>query len=531
MTFEREPVRAPALKGLAWLNVAEPPPAGEPLRWEGLKGKLVLLDFWTYGCINCLHVLDELRAIEAEFAGEPLIVIGIHSAKFTNEQEVEHVRAAVARYDIRHPVLIDDHMAMWQAYSVRGWPTLVLVDPEGYLIGTVSGEGHGPQLAKAIAAALKQLRAELLVDDRPTALAPIQSLLAEATIATAPLRFPGKVLADAQQDRLFIADSGNHRLVVTTLAGEQIATIGTGQPGAQDGDFASATFRTPQGMALAGNLLYVADTGNHLIRRVDLAAETVVTIAGTSAQNRARLPQGPALATPLNSPWDLVLDGTTLWIAMAGQHQIWSLDLADMVIHVAAGRGSEARLDGAAAAACFAQPSGLALDTARRRLYIADSEASAIRVISDLDAPSPDRSTEAEPFATGGPQVATVAGGDLFEFGLRDGAAEVVRFQHPLGVAFADGMLYITDTYNHAIRRVDLASGVTRTVAGAAESGLADGRGRDARFFEPGGLSLTDTMIYVADTNNHAIRRIDRQTGDTTTLVLSGVCAPGFCLP
>ncbi len=522
MTFQREPVRAPALAGRAWLNTPE------PLTWEQLRGKLVLLDFWTYCCINCMHVLDELKAIEDHYAGQPLVVIGVHSAKFANEHEIDHVREAIGRYDIHHPVVVDEDNRLWDAFGVRGWPTLVLVDPAGYLLATVSGEGHGAQLDAAIGQALRVLRERGALDD-----APLPLRLEFADTPTTALRYPGKLLADAPHDRLYIADSGYHRIVITTLAGAHVATVGSGHAGRDDGDAESATFNNPQGMALSadGGTLYVADTNNHLIRAIDLASYRVTTIAGTGKQNRLRFPSGPALVVALNSPWDLALHNDTLWIAMAGQHQIWVLDLPSSEMRVAAGSSGEGRRDGTGRDAAFAQPSGLALSDDGRFLYVADSEISCIRAI---DLTTPDA------------VVTTLAGGDLFDFGLRDGTGDDARFQHPLGVAApppdpfpskaeegecSAGYVFIADTYNHAIRRLDPVRRQVQTVAGDGSAGMADGVGRDARFFEPGGISAAGDRLYVADTNNHAIRVVDAATGNVTTLPLGDVCAPGFCLP
>jgi DNA-binding beta-propeller fold protein YncE len=507
MTFQREPVRAPALAGSAWLNVAE------PLTWEKLRGKLVLLDFWTYCCINCLHVLAEVRALEEKYADQPFVVIGVHSAKFTNEQEITHIREAVGRYGIRHPVVVDAGNRLWDAFGVRGWPTLVLVDPQGYLVATVAGEGHGAQLDAAIGQALRVLRERDALDDAPL---PLRQEF-DAMPMTA-LRYPGKIVADAQNDRLYIADSGYHRIVVTTLAGAHVATIGAGQPGNVDGPADSAAFNHPQGLALetAQNALYVADTNNHLIRRIDLTAMAVTTVAGTGAQNRLRFPAGPARAVALNSPWDLAWRAGTLWIAMAGQHQIWALDCVDGTIRAAVGSSGEGRRDGDARAAAFAQPSGLALSGDGRDLYVADSEISCIRAI-DLAAPEP--------------TVMTVAGGDLFDFGLRDGVGDAARFQHPLGIAWHGDHLFIADTYNHAIRRLDPQTRRVQTVAGDGIAGDTDGAGRAARFYEPGGITAAGDLLYIADTNNHAIRVVEAATGRVTTLALSGVCAPGICLP
>lgn len=507
MSFAREPVRAPALTGLAWLNTPT------PLNWEALRGKLVLLDFWTYCCINCLHVLEELRAIEAKYAGAPLVVIGVHSAKFNNEQDVAHIRDAIARYDIRHPVIVDDQHRLWNAFAVRGWPTLVLVDHQGYLLGTVSGEGNGPRLDAAIGSALELLRADHALND-----APLPTLLEADAMPLTPLRYPGKVLADPAHDRLFIADSGYHRIVITTLRGQWLATIGAGQAGYVDGAWDAAQFNQPQGLALSGDgtTLYIADSTNHLIRCADLATHTVTTIAGTGQQNHQRFPTGPALATALNSPWDLTLQDATLWIAMAGQHQIWTLNLASQEIVVAAGSTGEGRHDAPGLAAAFAQPSGSVLSGDGHTLYIADSESSCIRAV---DLRQPDL------------PVTTLAGGDLFEFGLRDGVGDAARFQHPLGIAWHAGFLYVADTFNHAIRRIDPHTGDVRTVAGQGEAGMLDGPGLAAHFYEPSGLSAVGNTLYVADTNNHAIRMLDVATGATTTLPLTEVCAPGICLP
>lgn len=507
MPLAHEPVRAPALHGSAWLNVAA------PLTWEQLRGKLVLLDFWTYGCINCLHVLEELRALELKYADQPFVVIGVHSAKFANEQDDAHIREAIGRYDIHHPVVVDENKTLWDAYGVRGWPTLVLIDPQGYLLGTVSGEGHVAQLDAAIAQALTILGEDGLLSDQPL------PLRLEANLTpTTPLRFPGKVLADPTRDRLFIADSGYHRIVVTTLAGEWIDTFGTGYAGAADGPADEASFHTPQGLALGadGSLLYVADTNNHRIRQIDLAARMVTTIAGTGAQNRVRFPHGSALATALNSPWDLARQGDALWIAMAGQHQIWRLALAMGTIQAVIGSSGEGRQDGAGIAAALAQPSGLALSADEQTLYFADSESSCIRMVDLADPALP---------------VTTLAGGDLFDFGLRDGVGDEARLQHPLGVVAHNGYLYIADTYNHAIRRLNLATRKVQTVAGNGTAGSEDGPGRAAHFFEPGGITIAGDTLYVADTNNHAIRLVNTANGTVTTRGLREVCAPGFCLP
>ncbi len=522
-------VRAPELMGgRGWLNTAK------PLTMAGLRGKIVLLDFWTYGCINCIHIIPDLKRLEAKYPHE-LVVIGVHSAKFTNEKETDNIRRIVLRYEIEHPVVNDADFAIWQAYAVRAWPTRMLIDPSGYVIGKLEGEGGYDALDKLIGDTIKDFRQRGELNEQPLKLA-----LERAQTADLPLAFPGKVLADAKTDRLFIADSNHNRIVVAKLDGTLVATIGTGERGANDGAFAKATFHRPQGLALDGDALYVADTENHLLRRVDLAARTVETIAGTGAQARTLdFTSGPARTSALSSPWDLQLVNSTLYIAMAGTHQIWWYDIGSRQLAVFAGTGREARIDGPRTLAAFAQPSGLASDG--HTLYVADSEANIIRAIT-LDVPATvslpkptetpaDRSVprqfevqnEDVPLGSSG-QVRTLVGGDLFEFGDRDGQGDEARLQHPLGLLYADGTLYVADTYNHKLKRLDPQARTVKSFAGAGKPGQSDGV--PASFYEPGGLSIANGKLYVADTNNHAIRVVDARTGATTTLALRGLLPP-----
>jgi DNA-binding beta-propeller fold protein YncE len=504
-SIEREPVRAPDFPpGFTWLNT------DHPLTLRELRGRVVLLDFWTYCCINCQHVLPDLAYLEQKYAGSPFTVVGVHSAKFDNEQEPANIRDAILRHGIGHPVVVDQDHTIWDAYGVRGWPTLVLLDPQGYVLGAVSGEGHRDLLDSTIAQVLDAYSTKGMLSSSTLAL-PLERDLHPITA----LSYPGKVLADAVGNRLFIADSGYHRLVICDLDGRPLDVIGTGTPGRDDGPFETATFQAPQGMALLGNFLYVTDTENHLIRRLDLAARTVETVAGTGVQARGRGRGGPARETALNSPWDLCAVADQIYIAMAGPHQIWRFDPALAEVAVFAGSGREARIDGEASEAAFAQPSGITTDG--RQLFVADSEISSVRVIS------PGRP----------PVVHTLAGGDLFAFGDRDGVGDTVRLQHPLGLTYAEGVLYLADTYNHKIKRADPASGSVLTLLGDGIAG--DEGGERPRFREPGGLSVAAGRLYIADTNNHRIQVTDLLApgvaGAVRTLDLQGLCAPGMCLP
>jgi thiol-disulfide isomerase/thioredoxin len=473
--------------GLQWLNTAR------PLRLGELRGKVVLLDFWTFCCINCMHVIPDLKRLEKKYPNE-LVVIGVHSAKFTTEKETENIRQAILRYEIAHPVINDRNMAVWQEYGVHAWPTLALIDPAGKIVGTLSGEDIFDTFDRIIARVIEAFDAKGQLDRRPLDLQ-LERDRAPATL----LSFPGKVLADEASNQLFIADSNHNRIVVVSMADRSVKeVIGSGESGLGDGDFGQATFHHPQGMAYDGKVLYVADTENHAIRLVDFEKRRVATIAGTGQQARRFNVSGAAKETPLNSPWDLVLHDGSLYIAMAGSHQLWRMDLKSGWVSPYAGSGREARDDGPLPEAALAQPSGIAADN--RRLYFADSEDSSIRA-ADLDPKG---------------RVETLVGGDLFDIGDRDGRGLSVRLQHPLGVAYHDGLLYVADTYNNKIKRVSPKHRTAETFLGTGKAGLTDGD--KATFDEPGGLSVAAGRLYVADTNNHVIRVADLKTRRVETL-------------
>ena len=494
---ESSRIRAPELSGgRGWLNT------DKPLSLAALKGKVVLLDFWTYGCINCMHIIPDLKRLERKYPNE-LVVIGVHSAKFANEKETENIRRIVLRYEIEHPIVNDADFAIWNAYTVDSWPTRYLIDPAGYIIGRLRGEGGYEALDKAIADSIAEFRKRGELNE-----APLKLVLEKAKVGDLPLAFPGKVITDEKTDRLFIADSDHNRIVIAKLDGTLVDVIGTGAHGMVGGSFADSSFSRPQGLALDGDKLYVADTENHLIRRIDLKSRTVETIAGTGVQSHEYGQSGPALKIALNSPWDLQLVGRTLYIAMAGPHQIWKLDLDKQEISTFAGTGREARLDGPVDEAAFAQPSALATDG--QTLFVSDAEANIIRAIN-LGA---------------GASVRTLVGGDLFDFGDKEGTGNDVRLQHPLGLARWNDKLLVADTYNHRIKLLDPAARSVKVFAGSGKPGQIDGE--RPSFYEPGGLAVANDKLYVADTNNHAIRVVDLKTKETRTLQIKGLQPPAM---
>ena len=479
---QRNLVRAPEFPaGLTWLNT------DKPLSIKGLRGKVVLLDFWTYGCINCLHIIPDLKKLETKYPNE-LVVIGVHSAKFATESDAGNLRQAVMRYGLEHPVVSDQGMRIWNEYAVRAWPTQVLIDPDGRIVGEVAGEGNYDVLDQNIAQTIAAFKGKGLDTT------PVKVALERSKVAPTPLYFPGKIAASG--NRLVVADSSHNRLVVSDKAGKIEAVIGSGESGLKDGDFKSAQFFNPQGVAVDGNILYVADTNNHAIRRVDLSAKTVTTLAGTGQQAEYGASGGIGTKAALSSPWDVLKIGDALYIAMAGPHQIWRMDLGTKKVEVFAGSGAEARRDGPRLEAAFAQPSGLATDG--KSLFVADSESSTIRAI-DLKSGL----------------VKTLAGGDLFDFGDKDGQGDAARLQHPLGLDFHDGALYLTDTYNSKIKRLNPQTGEVKTVFGG--QGQLD---------EPGGLAFDGQTLYVADTNHSAIKTVNLSADKAQIVKLVGLSAP-----
>jgi thiol-disulfide isomerase/thioredoxin len=506
---------------LIWLNT-------KPLNKKDLKGKFVLLDFWTYCCINCMHILPELKKLEQEFPNN-LVVIGVHSAKFETEKDTNNIREAILRYEIEHPVINDKDHELWNGYGVSSWPTIILLDPEGKGVWGRAGEFKAEEVRTILNTAMDYYRGQKLLDEQPLKFE-LEASKQEAT----PLRFPGKILADEKGNRLFISDSNHNRLVITTLDGKLLDVIGSGAIGAGAGDFQSATFNHPQGCALNGDTLYVADTENHLLRKVDLKTKQVTTIAGTGEQGqgwpgidavggrRDMVPArwvGPTTATALNSPWALWVHKKDLYIAMAGPHQIWKMPLDESEIGPYAGNGREDIVDGpllpkipfATGFSSFAQPSGLSSDGTW--LFVADSEGSSIRAV-----PFDPRK-----------QVRTVVGSDnldagrLFAFGDRDGPRNVAKLQHSLEVVYVAGKIYVADTYNHKIKVVDAKTGETKTLAGNGKAGTSDS---PAQFHEPAGLAHAKGQLYVADTNNHLIRTLELSSGKVATLTIEGLKAP-----
>jgi thiol-disulfide isomerase/thioredoxin len=475
-------VRAPQLRGRGWLNTD-----GRSLSLEDLRGSWVLLDFWTAGCVNCVHVLAEIDDLERRFAGE-IAVVGVHSPKFDHEARLDSVMRAVERHGIDHPVLNDADLTTWDAYTARAWPTLVLIDPGGYVVGHWSGEGHRDDIVGRIDELAPGLQSgDHQVAGEAASARTGQTALDVPDPPTVPLRYPARAVVTvrgpaAAPPTLLVADAGNNSIAELGADLETvIRRIGSGERGREDGVGSEATFDEPSGLcplpstvaAAVHYDLVVSDTANHLLRGVNLDSGTVATIAGTASPWR-RDDGVSALSSPAGLAWwrDRV------WIAMSGIHQLWTFDPVTGELAIAAGTGHEGLVDGSPDEAWFAQPSGLAADV--ERLWVVDAESSSLRWLDDHG-------------------LHTAVGSGLFDFGHRDGPASQALLQHPADVAVLDdGTVAIADTYNDAVRRYDPATGEIVTLA----SGLA----------EVGGLVDLGGRLLAVESATHRVTpvRVDR---------------------
>lgn len=460
---------------------------------KDLKGNIILLDFWTYCCINCIHVIPDLKYLEERFSEEPFIVIGVHSPKFDTEKNYSSVLSAVSRYSITHPVIADNDFILWNRYGITGWPGFVLLDGTGNVILKTGGEGRRDFLENAISMALKNGKSDGTLKSTPPS---IRLINAEESF----LKFPAKIDFDETSGLFALSDAGHNRIIIFSIR-DSLAKIeniiGNGKRGLADGNFSSAEFDNPHGLAFDGNFLYIADTDNHSIRKADLKTGSVYTVAGNGSQGYTRVYSGKPLSVSLNSPWDIALSGGILYIAMAGNHQIWKFDEKKNTISSYAGNGYENITDGSINDASLAQPSGIAVSDGR--VYFTDSEVSAVRYI--------DLKEE---------KVHTISGKGLFTFGLKDGKAENALFQHPLGIDIKGDTLYISDTYNNSIRLIDLKKMSVATLIGYDDKGVCKTDEKSCTYlqlYEPEDIIYHKGKILITDTNNHLIRMFDPSDG------------------
>lgn len=467
--YATQPTHEALTKNQDWLNTSR------PITAQDLSGRLILLDFWTYCCINCIHVIPKLQQLEQEF-GDKLTVIGVHSAKFTNEGERENISKAIIRYGIHHPVVNDKDFRIWRSFKVQAWPTLYLISPTGELIKQFYGEGDLEEMRSTIKDSIETFNNTINTS-------PLPIDLEENKALDTVLKFPSKLTLETNVNNapaLFITDSGHNRIVGTRENGEIFMTIGNGSAGFEDGTFDTARFNQPQGTAYKDGRLYIADTVNHAIRVADFKTKTVTTLAGTGHRGGAilKLFGKEGKDTALASPWDITFypDDKTLMIANAGTHQLVSLNVETGKIKPYAGNGRESIDDGIFPINSLSQPSGLSVYN--DDLYFVDSETSSLRVAD-------------------GVYLDTLIGTGLFDFGLVDGKQGTARMQHPLGLSAIDKGVYIADSYNHAVRFYDYKTEKLSTIV------------KDIGLNEPNDILLYNEKLLVTDTNNHRILSIN----------------------
>jgi len=453
--------------GLHWVNTDDPP---QP---QALRGRLLLLWFWSYDSVNCQNLVADLQRIERA-SHDGVVVVGVHCPKYPQQAQPARVLQAANRLGLRHAVASDADFALWRACGIVAWPSIALVDTDGRLDSVHAGEGRAAEVEARIAA---------LLDDALARDARVYESASEVVRAEprGALSFPGRVLVD--EAKLYVSDSGNRRVLECLHDGRIQRVFGSGNRGHADGSSSHACFDEPQGLARVGTALYVADTGNHCVRRIDLVSGEVDTVLGGGRAGRSRPAAAPARSVSPNRPLDLAVAGEELVVAVAGQHQLWRFDPWRGTASVLAGSGNLGLADGMPDEAAFAQPSGLAVLGAE--LVVADAATSAVRTVA---------------IATG--RVATVVGQGLYESGDSTGPREATRLCNPLAIA-ADprGLVYVADTFNDAIRLVSRRSGESRPLR------------LTHVLREPGGLALARDALWIANTGRHEIVRLDLASG------------------
>jgi peroxiredoxin len=468
-------VLAPELPDtLEWINSAEPPSLAS------LRGRVVLLYFWTFDSVNCTNALADLRFLESKYH-DGLSVIGVHTPKYDYQRQAAPVLKAVNRCHIRYPVANDPDFSLWRSYGVQSWPSFAIVDAQGRCAGLLAGEGRREEADGLVG----QLLDEAAASDLRVYEASIATVRPEPRM---PLQFPGEVVATPTT--LWISDSGNNRILECDHNGHILRQLGSGAPGCVDGRNREAQFNNPQGMSIVYDTLYVADAGSHAVRRVLLPVGDVTTMAGTGTLR----PDFPAKRSAADTHVGAercrgVQD--KLYIAVAGQHQIWRLDLVRNKVSVLAGNGRLGVADGDGVDASFAQPS--ALDMFEHQLIVLDAAGSAVRSVNLEDS-----------------HVSTMVGVGPYDFGDVNGKRDVARLQNPLGICVDPrGLAFITDSYNGKIKALNLRSGEVRAL------------NLPYQLNEPAGVSMAANALWIANTNAHEIVRVDLATGQIRHLNIS----------
>ncbi len=484
-------------KTYSWLN------SKKNITLRKLQGNILVIDFWTYCCINCIHTLQTLDYVDEKYTNKPVTVIGIHSAKYPNEKDQKNITEAIKRYDVKHPILVDQQMHLWRQYGINAWPTILFVAPDNTIEYKHAGEISKEEISEIL---------DDMLDRHKNSLAKVRSDVYSKVVKKdkdiLTLSYPGKLSISQNGSLLAISDSSNNRIIICERkTGKIVEIIGSGYKGMLDSSFDASMLNNPQGICFDKNFLYIADTGNHSIRVADLRTRHLITIAGNGDKgiHLGYATKYIAKEISLVSPWDVAILGRMLYITMAGTHQIWAYNIEEKTIIPFAGNGLEEIRDGELAKAMFAQPSAIAIQ--KEDLYIADSETSSIRSINIKKN-----------------YVSTIIGIGLFSYGMEDGSFISAKLQHPLGICVVNNDIYIADTYNSAIRVIRLNEKIVETLIKKDATSYCDFSSKECDvlgLYEPSDVKYYDNKLYIADTNNHLVRIFDLKTNILSTFKIS----------
>lgn len=463
-------------EALHWVNCREAP------RLFDLRGCVVLLVFWNAASISSMNLLADLRALARRRPGE-FVLLTVHTPRYASQQSDAAVLQALQRCRVHAPVANDHEWQAWLACSITAWPTVLLIDADGTLAARFVGEGQ----AAGIEAAIAQVQEGL-----PPVHARVQDDFLEATQprATGPLAFPACALAT--ETRLYVSDAGHHRVLECLHGGQVLRQFGSGTAGNWDGHIAASGFQSPQGLALGNGCLYVADAGNHGVRRVHLETGEVDTVLGTGAAAVGGIDGAPGqgLRVAVNAPHAVAVDGEVLYVAATGQHQLLRVNLPAQQVAVLAGDGRMDVRDGIGAESSLAAPAALA--QVAGQLLVADAGGNAIRRLRLADL-----------------AVGTLAGAGPWEPGRLDGSGRDARLAWPAGLAVDGERVYVADTCNDRLCVLDPFSGALRTLA------------VDGELHAPSGLSFAAGRLWVANRAAHAILAIDPASGGCESVAVA----------
>ncbi|MDR6095086.1 hypothetical protein [Stenotrophomonas sp. SORGH_AS_0321] len=447
-----------------WLNAA-------PATLSELRGQPLALLFVNAASAWCAQRLAEVANWQSRHPGR-LQVLVLQVPRFDFEREEAASLKLLRRQGLHSIALLDSDWDGWRRFGVTAWPTIVLMDVYGRESSRLVGLGQPGELDRALN--------ELCGSVQPSAFEPLRELHPEPRL---PLCFPTGLAVTTE--RLYIADSGHHRVLECTHGGRVVRQFGQGTPDFMDGGAQEAAFNRPQALVVERESLYVADTGNHALRRINIITGQVDTLCGSGRPGEPLEGQvNDPRSVALNHPTGLALADNELHVAMAGDNRIWSYHLGQRRLTRRAGSGAIDQRDGSGNVAAFAQPTGLAV--VQQALYVADALASSIRCVQ-----------------LRGDLVQTLIGQGVWNHGSEDGPRDRASLQFPQAIALSPDapLLWIADAGNGRLRTLRLGGGELVTQA------------LPRRLHGPAGLAVGSGAVWIAETDAHAVLRFDPASG------------------